>query len=131
MIHFHHHPTCMLLVKLCIFFVQNKFVAVFVKLMSLLQTSEGALDPSYFLSVLSKLSPRLEILLLIYLPSRMLLNFCHVLEELCGESLNASVDLLEFISERLYLSRHASSILQLKTNLLFSSCLFQGRSRCP
>ena len=55
MIHFHHHPTCMLLVKLCIFFVQNKFVAVFVKLMSLLQTSEGALDPSYFLKCLKQI----------------------------------------------------------------------------
>ena len=32
-----------------------QFVAVFVKLMSLLQTSEGALDPSYFLKCLKQI----------------------------------------------------------------------------
>ena len=41
------------------------------------------------------------------------------------------VNILEFISDRLSLAQHASSVLQLKTHLLFSSCLFQSQYRGP
>ena len=77
------------------FFAQTKklpqFDAVFIKIMSLLQTSKGALDPSYFLKCLKQI---LEILLgwkfcfQSIFPAAEILPY--ILEELCGESIHAS-----------------------------------------
>ena len=70
------------MVKFCsIFFAYTnklpQFVAAFVKIMSLLQTSKGALDPSYFLKCLKQIISK-EILHLNYFPSRMLLKSYHI-----------------------------------------------------
>ena len=107
-----------------------QFVAAFVKIMSLLQTSKGALDPSYFLKYLKQIISKAgNAAFDLYFPSRMLLKSYHIFWKNSVESLYMPVNLLEFISDRL--AQHASSILQLKTHLLFSSCLFQSRSRGP
>ena len=52
----------------------------------------------------------------------------YILEELCGKSIHTSESIRIYIRQ-LSLAQHASSILQLKTHLLFSSCLFQSQSR--
>ena len=107
-----------------------KFVAAFVKIMSLLQRSKEALDSSYFLKCLKQIISK-EILHSNYFPSRMLLKSYHIFYKNFVESLYMPVNLLEFISDRLSLAQHACNILQLKTHLLFTSCLFQSRSRSP
>ena len=109
-----------------------QFVAAFVKIMSLLQTSKGALDPSYFLKYLKQIISKAgNAAFDLYFPSRMLLKSYHIFWKNFVESLYIPVNLIQFISDRLSFTQHASSILQLKTHLLFSSCLFQSRPRGP
>ena len=105
-------------------------VAAFVKLLSLLQTSKGALAPSYFLKCLKQTISKAgnpafdgftqqdaaEILL-------------YILEELCGGSINASESIRIHIRQTITCTV-CQQYTSTETHLLFSSCLFQGRSRC-
>ena len=105
-----------------------KFVAAFVKLMSLLQTPKGALDPFYFLKRLKQIISKAKNPAFAGL---MLLKSYHIFQRNFVESLYMPMNLLEFMSDRPCFAQRASVILQLKTHLQFSSCLFQSRSRGP
>ena len=103
-----------------------QFVAAFVKLSSLLQTSKGALDPSYFLKCLKQIiskagNPAFDGFT--HQDAAEILSY--ILEELCGGSINAS----EFIRIHIRQTITCTACLQhtsTETHILFSSCLFQG-----
>ena len=107
-----------------------QFVAAFVKLSSLLQTSKGALDPSYFLKCLKQIiskagNPAFDG----FTQQDAAEILSYILEELCGESINASESIRIHIRQNISCTA-CQQYTSTETHLLFSTCLFQGRSRC-
>ena len=101
-------------------------VAAFVKLLSLLQTSKGALDPSYFLKCLKQIiskagNPAFDVF--IQQDAAEILSY--ILEELCGESVNASESIRIHIRQTISCTA-CQQYTSTETHLLFSNCLFQG-----
>ena len=77
-----------------------QFVAAFVKIMSLLQTSKRALDPSYFLKCLKQIiskagNPAFD--LSSQPDAAEILSY--ILEELCGKSIHASESIIIHIRQ--------------------------------